>query len=160
DLGAVCPGITVENLVQDASSIRERLVTALAGGTPPSVVMLQADSVAYFGEQDALVSLDDLMARDGIDADWFVPSELASRRWGGRTSGLPQVTAGAQHLLFVNTGLLARIGVDPARPIETWQDLEALVGPARTADLLVLDPGRMALGMTAHQVWTYANGGE
>jgi ABC-type glycerol-3-phosphate transport system substrate-binding protein len=160
DLGALCPGITVEHTVQDGESMRERLVMALAGGSSPDVVMLRSDSVAYFAEQEALLPLDDLMARDGIGADWFVPSELASRRWVGRTYGLPQVTAAGHHLLFVNTDLLARIGVDPARPIETWQDLDALVGPARRADLLVLDPGRMAPGMTAHQVWTYSNGGQ
>jgi ABC-type glycerol-3-phosphate transport system substrate-binding protein len=159
DLGALCPGITVEDTIQDGDSVRERLVMALAGGSPPGVVMLRSDSVAYFAEQEALLPLDDLMARDGIGADWFVPAELASRRWDGRTYGLPQVAAGGQHLLFVNTDLLYKIGVDAARPIETWQDLQALVEPARKADLLVLDPGRMASGTTAHQVWTYANGG-
>jgi ABC-type glycerol-3-phosphate transport system substrate-binding protein len=160
DLGALCPGITVEDTIQDGDSVRERLVMALAGGSPPGVVMLRSDSVAYFAEQEALLPLDDLMARDGIASDWFVPAELASRRWDGRTYGLPQVTAGGQHLLFVNTDLLYKIGVDPAHPIETWQDLQALVEPARKADLLVLDPGRMASGMTAHQVWTYANAGQ
>jgi ABC-type glycerol-3-phosphate transport system substrate-binding protein len=160
DLGAICPRITVENDVGDAGSMRERLVTALASGSPPDVVMVRSDAVAYFADQDALLPLDDLMANDGLAADWFLPSELASRRWQGRTYGLPEVTAGAQHLLFVNTSMLARIGVDPADAIETWQDLEALVAPAREADLLVLDPTRMPLGSTAHQVWTYANGGQ
>ena len=158
-LASTHPGIAVESDVGEGAVMRERLVTALASGSPPDVVMVKSDATPYFADQDALLPLDDLMARDGIARDWFGASDLASSTWGGRVFGLPQVAAGAQHLLFVNTGLLARIGVDPTGPIETWQDLEALIEPARNAGLLVLDPTRSARGVTGHQLLTYANGG-
>jgi ABC-type glycerol-3-phosphate transport system substrate-binding protein len=159
DMGAIYPSVKVESDVGSGASMREQLVTALASGAPPNAVMLKSDSIAYFAEQGALLPLDGLLNRDGITKDWFSPSELATRTWDGQTYGLPQTTNGPQHLLFVNQGLLEKIGVDPARPIRTWQDLDALVEPARQAGLLVLDPSRIAVGMTAHQVWTYANGG-
>lgn len=159
DLAAISPSIKVESDPGDAASARERLVTALAAGSPPNAVMLKADGIAYFADRGALLALEPLLDRDGIADGWFAPPERASRSWDGHLYGLPQTTDGAQHLLFVNLGLLERIGVDPARPIRTWQDLDALVEPAARAGLLVLDPGRIPVGMTAHQVWTYANGG-
>jgi multiple sugar transport system substrate-binding protein len=159
DMAAMYPSIKVESVLADAASMREQLVTALAAGAPPNAIMLKSDSIAFFAEQGALLPLDGLLTRDGISNDWFPPSEVASRTWDGHIFGLPQTIDGAQHLLFVNVALLDKIGVDPARPIRTWQDLDALVDPARRAGLLVMDPTRVAVGMTAHQVWTYANGG-
>ena len=159
DMAAIYPSIKIETDLGDAASARERLVTALASGTPPNAMMLKSDSLAYFAERGALLPLNSVLAQDGIGVDWFTPAELGSRTWDGQIYGLPQTTDGAQHLLFVNLGLLDKIGVDSALPIRTWQDLDALVEPAVTAGYLVMDPGRMAVGMTAHQVWTYANGG-
>ncbi len=159
ELGAICPGIKVENDVNGCDSLRERQVTALASGSPPNVMMLKSDSTAFLAEQGALLPLDELMARDRVRPDWFRPAELQARIWEGKTYGLPNATAAAQHLLIVNTGLLEKLKVDPAQPIRTWQDLDALVEPARRAGLRVLDPIRIAIGMTGHQVWTYANGG-
>jgi ABC-type glycerol-3-phosphate transport system substrate-binding protein len=158
-MGAVYPSIKVESDVDDGVAMRERLVTALASGSPPNAVMLTSDSLAYFADQGTLRSLDSLLVRDGIANDWFSPSEIASRTWDGQVYGLPQTTDGARHLLFVNLGLLEKIGVDPALPIQTWQDLHALVEPAHQHGLVVIDPARVAGGTTAHQVWTYANGG-
>lgn len=153
-------GIVVEHELRESTAIRDRLVTTVAGGSVPNLVMLRSDMIPFFAEQDILRPLDDLIARDAVLAEWFVPTELASHRWQGRTFGLPQVTAGAQYLLFVNTDRLYRLGGDPTRPIETWQDLDGLIEPARRADLLVLDPTRVPGGTTFHQLLTYANGGQ
>ena len=88
------------------------------------------------------------------------PTRSRAEPGTGICTACPQTAGGAEHLLFVNMGLLERIGGDPTAPIRTWQDLDRLAEPARRAGLLVLDPTRMAVGTTAHQVWTYANGGQ
>ncbi len=153
------PNVKIENDVSDCPPLREKQVTAIAGGSPPNVMMIKSDNMAFFADQKAVVALDDLMARDGIKGDWFYPSEIKSRVWAGKTYGLPNVTAGAVHLLFANTKLLQKVGWDPSKPIETWQDLESLVEPAKKAGLFVLDPAKVSTGMTCHFVLTYANGG-
>jgi ABC-type glycerol-3-phosphate transport system substrate-binding protein len=153
------PGVKVENDPGDAASMRARQVTALASGTPPGVMTVRSDSLPYFADRQLLLPLDDLMARDGITSAWFTPNEFPGRTWAGQTYGLPHTTLGDQHLLVVNAELLARIGADPTQSIETWQDLNALVEPARRAGLHVLSPTRVAIGSTAHQLLTYANGG-
>ncbi|MFN8523496.1 MAG: extracellular solute-binding protein [Chloroflexota bacterium] len=160
DFNAIYPGIKIENDLADCSPLREKQVTALAGGSPPNVMMVKSDNTAFFAEQNALLPIDDLMTRDGIQKEWYYPGEFSSRTWEGKAYGLPNVTAGALHMLFVNTGLLEKIGVDPKKPIQTWQDLDALVEPAKKAGLLVMDPSKISTGMSAHQVWTYANGGK
>jgi multiple sugar transport system substrate-binding protein len=159
EFSARYPNVTVENDVGDAATMRERLVTALASGTPPNAVMLAADSTAYFAEQGALLPLDSRLGRDGIDAAWFRPEELRARSWQGQTYGLPQTTNGANALLFVNLRLLDRIGIDRTVPIRTWRDLAMLAEPARQARLIALNPAQIGGSVTGHQIWTYANGG-
>ncbi|MBA2518283.1 MAG: extracellular solute-binding protein [Chloroflexia bacterium] len=159
DFQAIYPNIQVQSNVSDCAAIREQQVASLAGGQPANVMMIKSDAIAFFAEQNAILGLDELMARDGIEPEWFYPGEMASRVWEGTTYGLPNVTAGALHLLFLNKGLLERIGVDPDQEITTWQDLDALVEPAKAAGLFVMDPAKVSTGMTAHMLLTYANGG-
>lgn len=59
-------------------------------------------------------------------------------------------------MLFVNKGLLRKIGVDPEKKFETWADVLSLAEPARKAGLFVLDTMK---GTTGHMPHTYANGG-
>lgn len=156
---AVYPNIEVRSSLADCPALRDQQVAAIAGGSPPNVLMVKSDTTAFFADQGALRPLDDLMERDGIRADWFYPSEFQSRTWEGQTYGLPNVTAGALHMLFVNTKLLDQVGWDVTKPVATWQDLEALVEPAKAQGLFVLDPAKVSVGMTGHMVLTYANGG-
>ena len=159
DFGIHFPQIEIEADPLEPTGLRDWLVTALASGSPPNTVMLRSDSVAYFAEQRALLPLDAQIARDRIQANWFAPHEVSARTWDGRVYGLPHVAAGAEQLLFVNTGLLDRLGRDPADPIVTWQQVASLVEPARLAGALALDPTRCGAGVSGFQVWTYANGG-
>ena len=159
DFNAIYPNIRVQSDLSECSALAEQQVASIAGGAPANVMMIKSDNIAFFAEQDALLPLNDLMERDNVEADWFYPGEFAARTWQDVAYGLPNVTAGALHLLFVNQGLLEEIGVDPETPIATWQDLMALVEPAKEAGLLVMDPAKISTGMTGHQVFTYANGG-
>lgn len=160
DFNTIYPGVKIENDVGDCPPLREKQVSAIAGGSPPNVMMVKSDNTAFYADQGALLALDDLMTRDGVKADLFYPAEFKSRTWQGKTYGLPNVTAGGLHLLFVNTKLLEKVGWDPKKPIETWQDLEALVEPAKKQGLFVMDPAKISSGQTMHFVLTYANGGK
>ncbi len=159
DFTAVYRNVKVENDVSDCPSLDKKQVTAMAAGSPPNVMMVKSGNLAFFAEQNTLLPVDDLMQRDRVKADWFYPGEFRSRTWQGKTYGLPNVTAGAQHMLFVNTNLLERVGWPAGKPIQTWQDLEALVEPAKKQGLFVMDPVKSSAGIPSHFVLTYANGG-
>ena len=160
EFNAIYPCIKVENDVGDCPPLRDKQIAAIAGGAPPNVLMVKSDNMAFYADQGALHPLDDWMKRDGIKSEWFYPAEFNSRTWQGKTYGLPNVTAGGLHLIFVNTRLLEKVGWDPKKPILTWQDLESLVEPAKKQGLFVMDPAKVSSGMTMHFVMTYANGGQ
>jgi ABC-type glycerol-3-phosphate transport system substrate-binding protein len=159
DFTAIYPGIKVENDVSDCPALDQKQVSAIAAGSPPNALMIKSGNLAFFADQGALLPLDDLLQRDRVKPEWFYPGEYRSRTWQGRAYGLPNVTAGAQHLLFVNTKLLERIAWPVTKPIETWQDLDALVEPAKKQRLLVMDPTKSSAGLPIHFVLTHANGG-
>ncbi len=108
-------------------------MTAIAGGAPPNAMMIKADNIPFFVSQKAVDPLDDLMARDGIGRDWFYDGEMSTRTYQGKVYGLPNVTGGAFHLLYYNKGLMKKAGLDPEKPPKTWQDLDAMVEPAKKA---------------------------
>ncbi len=157
---AIYPGIKIENDVGDCPPLLQKQTTAVASSAPPNMMMIKSDGLPFFAEQKAILPLDDLMARDKVDPAWFYPAELNTRKWNGKVYGLPNVTAGAFHLLFYNTKLMEKIGTDPNKPPKTWQDLDAMVEPAKKAGLLVMDPAHVSSGMTVHEVLTYMNGGK
>ena len=159
DFGARHPNIEIESEPLQPGVLTASLVTTLAGGSPPNAVMLRSDSAPYFAEQNALLPLDDWMARDQVRPEHFAPRELAARTWDGRIFGLPHVALGAEQLLFVNIGLLARLGHDPATPITSWRQITELIEPALRIGALALDPTRCGGGVPAWQVWAHANGG-
>lgn len=160
DFNTIYPGITVESDLSPCTALQQKQITSIAGGSAPNVMMVKSDTTAFYAKQDALLPLDDLMKRDGVKAEQFYPAEFTSRTWGGKTYGLPNVTAGGLHLLFANTGLLEKVGWDPKKPLETWQDLETLAGLAKKQGLFVMDPAKISTGQTIHFVLTYANGGQ
>jgi multiple sugar transport system substrate-binding protein len=157
---AIYPNIKIENDVGDCPPLLQKQTTAVASGAPPNMLMLKSDGLPFFAEQKQILPLDDLMARDRVDPKWFYDAELATRKWSGKVYGLPNVTAGALHLLFYNTKLMEKAGLDPKSPPKTWQDLDAMVEPAKKAGLLVLDPAKVSSGQTVHEVLTYMNGGK
>jgi ABC-type glycerol-3-phosphate transport system substrate-binding protein len=156
---AAYPEIEIEAEQVEPRQLHDTLVTSLASGTPPNAIMLRSDSMPYFADARALASLDALFERDGVRRGWFRPRELAARTWDSQLYGLPHVSVGAEQMLYVNLGLLERLGRDPAQPISTWAQIMALVEPARRIGAVALDPTRCASGVLALQVWGYAAGG-
>lgn len=142
---------------QDCSELVQYQRTLIGGGAPPSTLMVQSQNFRSFIEIDALQPLDALISRDDIDPAWFYDSEWNSRRINGKVYGLPNVTAGAQFLMFYKQQYLQEAGM---QTITTWQDLEALATVAGANGIYILDPGKMSSAkITFFQCLLYANGG-
>ena len=159
DFNAIYPDIKVMNDVQDCSKILQTMVTQIAGGDAPNVVMVQSNNFPFLAKDSTLLPLDDLVKRDKVDPAWFYDSEWNARTYGGKFYGMPNVTAGGQHLLYYNTALLDKIGWDSKKVPATWQDLDAMVEPAKKAGLFVMDPAKASTGQSTLAVAIYANGG-
>jgi multiple sugar transport system substrate-binding protein len=159
DFNAIYPDIKVINDTQDCTKIFQTMVTQFAGGDAPNVVMVQSQYFPFLAKDNSLMPLDDLVKRDKIDPTWFYDGEWKARTYNGKFYGMPNVTAGGQHLLYYNTSLLSKIGWDPSKVPSTWQDFDAMVDPAKKAGLFVMDPAKLSPGQTALAALIYANGG-
>ena len=112
-------GIEVETLpVQDTTKI----MTAIAGGTPPDLCMLTNRAQLYeIANNGGALALNAYMDRDGITMDDFLPSVKADYTIDGVVYGLPFL--GFNDALFWNKTLFEEAGLDPDTPPTTMEEV-------------------------------------
>jgi ABC-type glycerol-3-phosphate transport system substrate-binding protein len=119
-------------------AMMEQLTAALAGGVPPDVARLKEYRLADLGARGALLPLDRLVVRDvrlrladftpqSVDGS-RAPAGAAAGAGGARGAGEPEPLLGLPDshqlvVLFWNTDLVARAGIDPQRAPESWEAL-------------------------------------
>ena len=159
------PGIKVEMTLQPWDRRLEKILTAVASGTAPDVTMLGRQDVPQFVENNALIPLDALMARDGVSRDDYYTSEIDACYYRNQCWILPLPTSGATGLVYYNKGLFEEAGL-PSAPEdmpETWTELEEVA-----AKLTKVEGGKVKkLGIGMHFIswdagfltWLYNNRG-
>ncbi len=164
DFEAQYPWIKVENQVIGLGLDRiEKLLLAVAAGSPPDVVMIDRVDIPNFVRKDVLMPLDSYIEADALDLDIFYESEIGSAQFEGRTWGLPIPTAGAKQLLFYNIDLLLQAGLSEGDVPTNWAELEEV---ARRLTRFNSDGSLEQLGFTPTTVpdagwdyWLFSNGG-
>lgn len=156
------PDIKVEMTLQPWENRLQKILTGVAGGSPPSVTMLGRQDMPAFVVQNALQPLDDWMARDGITHDMFYESEINGAIYDGSTWILPMPTGGALNIEWYNKDWFAEAGLDPENPPNTWAELEEAAKALTVMEdgKLVragIDPTRVG---NAFLTWLNSNGGE
>lgn len=156
------PDIKVEMTLQPWENRLQKILTGVAGGSPPSVTMLGKQDVPAFVVQNALQPLDEWMARDGISQDEFYESEISGAIYNGSTWILPMPTGGAINIEWYNKDWFAEAGLDPDNPPNTWAELEEVAKALTVMEdgKLVragIDPTRVG---NAFLTWLNSNGGE
>ncbi len=120
------PNITVENVPQTWDRRDEVVVTAMAGGDPPEVLMATRQEIVRFADSGAIIPIDSYVESSGIDLAAYYESEIASMWWKDQLYALPMPTAGGETgIYFYNTRLFEEAGLDPAAPPATWDELDA-----------------------------------
>jgi multiple sugar transport system substrate-binding protein len=104
------------------SQVDQKLLLATAGGNPPDVAGLWAYNVNVFADKNALLPLDDLCRRHGIEASDYIPAYWELGRHRGTQWALP--TAPATVALHWNRRLFREAGLDPDRPPRTIEELD------------------------------------
>jgi len=165
EFAAAHPGITVNNeLVGCGAALAERLKVLIAAGIPPDVAMVHTTEMAGLADIGNLVSLDNLMERDGLPASMWYPSELGASQWRGSTYGLPIRTGGdANSLIFYNRDLFGEAGLEDQSP-RTWDELEDFSRKLirYEGDHLMVNPIANIAGYTGDAgelAWLYSGGG-
>src|SRR5690606_29112315 len=103
---------------QPQEEVEAKLLTAIAGGGVPDVVLWDRFQTSVYASKGALMSLEDLIAQDSLDTSIFYEAALNELTYDGTVYGLPLTVDNRS--LFYNVDMLAEAGIEPPT---TWAEL-------------------------------------
>lgn len=113
--------------------VEQKLLTAIAGGGVPDVVLWDRYQTALYAGKGALAPVDELVKRDGVDMSAFYQPPVTEMTVDGKLYGLPLLVDNRS--LFYNKAVLDEAGIAPPK---TWAEL----GDA-AAELTVRENGEL-----------------
>jgi multiple sugar transport system substrate-binding protein len=124
--------------------VEEKLLTALASGSVPDVVLWDRYNTPLYVPKNALAPLDEYIEADGVDVAQFYEQAMGELVVDGETYGLPLLVDNRS--LFYNADTLKEAGVEP--PTD-WDGLKAAAeavterdgGKLSVAGFALDDPG-------------------
>lgn len=102
--------------VQD--NVEEKLLTGMAGGEIPDVILWDRVNTSMYAQKDALLDLDELISQDDIDMSSFYEETVKEMQYDDKQYGIPLLVDNRS--LFYNKTLLDEAGVEPPT---TWDEL-------------------------------------
>jgi ABC-type glycerol-3-phosphate transport system substrate-binding protein len=122
DFNASQHRIFVQKLMM--GEIERKVMLATAGKNPPDVAGVYSYTIPGFSEKGALTPLDKMVARAGIKPDDYIPVFWKMCTHHGFLWALP--SAPATIALHWNKKLFREAGLDPERPPQSLDELEAM----------------------------------
>jgi multiple sugar transport system substrate-binding protein len=120
--------------------VEEKLLTAIAGGQVPDVILWDRPATMTYAPKGALAEIDEFVARDGVDLDGFYEQALNEMYSADKLYGLPLLVDNRS--LFYNRTLLAEAGVEPPT---TWDELKTAAEALTVRDGGILTRSGFAL---------------
>lgn len=124
DFNTSHPGIHVEpvfagNYVQAMA----KAMTAVLGGTPPDLAVLDTPELFSLLDRNAIIPLDGLIAQSGGGAwlDDFYGTLLLNARANGHVYSIPWQRS--TPIFYYNKDMFRKAGLDPNQPPRTWTEL-------------------------------------
>ena len=105
------------------SGYLDKILTSLAAGAPPDVILLDSVHIPTFVESDVLIDLGPYADRVNLDLDKFYPSVLDIARVDGKLYAFPKDFTPLVY--FFNRRLFDSTGTPYPRPGWTWSDFLA-----------------------------------
>jgi len=112
-------GVQVKWVDVQMQAIEQKLLAAIAGGVPPDVVNLNVEFTVRISEKGALLDMDG--AVPAADRAKYFEGLWSSARFKGRSYGIPWYIA--PPVLFYNSDLFKKAGLDPLRPPDTEDEV-------------------------------------
>jgi sn-glycerol 3-phosphate transport system substrate-binding protein len=124
DFNGTHPGVRVEpvfagNYVETMA----KAMTAVLGGTPPDVAVLDTPELFSLLDRNAIIPLDDFVAQGGGKAwlDDFYQALLLNARANGHIYSIPWQRS--TPIFYYNKEMFQKAGLDPARAPKNWTEL-------------------------------------
>ena len=130
------------------NSLMEKLLTSIAGGTPPDICALDGTIMAQLVAQGCFLPIEAFMARSPyLDEEDFFPHMWESVAFDGHVWGVPTTTD--TYCLLWNKQAFRKAGLDPERPPQTFDEL------AEYAERLTIrdETGLQQIGFLPWQPW-------
>ncbi len=113
-------GIEVDTGGASFPQDQQKIMTAVAAGTPPDLIWQDRFTISSWAHQGAFLAMDDFIARDGIDSEEYYESCWNEVVYEGKVYGLPWNTDA--RALFYNRDIFAQEGID--HPPRDWNELK------------------------------------
>ena len=99
-----------------------RFMTAVASGMPPDLILYWGnETIPGLAKNNAIMPLDDLMAKTGLNPSAFNAAAFGSMMYGGKAYGVPEMINA--RMLYINTDHAVAAGLDPQNPPKTLDEL-------------------------------------
>lgn len=99
-----------------------RATAAILSGQPPDVAILLGIDIYTLIQTEGIIPLDDYIASDqGLDIDDFFDAFMANNIADGQVWSIPWQRS--TPILYYNKDAFAEVGLDPATPPATWEEL-------------------------------------
>ena len=116
------PGVTVEMITGAATA--EKIVTAVTAGSPPDLVSQSAGRLLPLALKNTWRPLEDLLKSSAVvKREHYSDVQLQLFTWKGRLYGVPAFEHSGLHALAYNAQHFREVGLDPARPPRTSEEL-------------------------------------
>lgn len=143
--------------------VEEQLLTGLASGDVPDVVLWDRYNTPVYVPKNALAPLDEYIEADDVDLGQFYEQALSELVIDDVTYGIPLLVDNRS--LFYNTTVLAEAGVEPPT---NWDELKAVAeattvrdgGALTRAGFQLNDPGLFNMWLTQAGGQMYSEDGE
>ena len=120
------PEIQVEHLaICDIYENNQKVITTLAGGSPPELVSNHYYFIPQYADLGALEPLDGCLEEAGVNpSETFLPTTYELNVFDGQLYGLPLFNE--SRVLLYNKDLFEAAGLDPEAPPPTWEELASM----------------------------------
>ena len=130
----------------------EKLLTSIAGKTPPDILSTEGAILAALAPQHCVMPLDHFIeASESVDPEDFFPHVWRAVTFGGHTWGIP-VTTDSICLLWNKTAF-RKAGLDPERPPRTMAELLEYAGKLTVRD----ETGLKQIGFLPWLPWDHTH---
>ncbi|HWV24081.1 MAG TPA: extracellular solute-binding protein [Thermomicrobiales bacterium] len=147
------PNVEIKAQAIPDADMRQKLLTAAAGGETPDVARMDIVQVPEFAEMGALAAIDDLIPDFASYAERFFQGPLATNTFQGKHYGIPLDTN--TRVIFYNPAVLEEAGVsEPPTTFDAFND--AAVKIAEAGKFAYSEGGTGAWNMLP---WIWSNGG-
>ena len=121
------PGVKIKNVQYGFGDIQNQVLIALTGGNPPDVAQTSTNMPFELAGMGALEPLDGYVTKEYLADSW--PSALAAGTYQGSLYALPWAIT--PHAFWYSKKLMEKLGLDPAKPPSTVDELNEACAVAK-----------------------------